>query len=107
MLVVAAAATTTGESIASTSFLQVALVSISSQVSNILLQHQKALQGKLLSIPSSRPFEMSNKVPMTLQCAAYSGVTLLYKSFNFGGASRTTQNRIHALYYGLNSTTDM
>ena len=64
------AAITAGESIASINFLQVALISISSQVSNILLQHQVALAGKVLSIASRRPLEIPSKVPIILQCAA-------------------------------------
>ena len=70
MVDVLQAAITAGESITSINVLQLTPISISSQVSNILLQHQVALAGKVLSIASRRPLEISRKVPIILQCAA-------------------------------------
>ena len=59
---------------AANNFLQEAVVSVSSHVSHILLQHRLRSVGKVACIIFNSPLGTPNSVPITFQSAAYVGV---------------------------------
>ena len=65
--------------------------SMSSHVSNILLQHHLTLIGHPTSMAFSSPVGTHSNVPITFQSAAYVGVTHSYSSLS-DGISVTAEN---------------